>query len=242
MTAFVSNQARNQESDNMSPLEVKLLCSIALRPLLRDIKPSFEKLTGHRLAMEFMASPHVARRIRARECFDVAISNPSIIDDLIAGGAIAPSTRTPIARSDINVAARTKIDIGSTEAFLRVLLAANSIAISNGGVGAHFSQQLDRLEHAGAIRPKLKTVPAFSGAEVVARGEADLAIIAAVAISGVAGVENAGRIPQEFQLYIDFAGGVGAEAIRPEAAMALLRFLISKEARIAMEALDLRSP
>ena len=229
----------------MSVVEISILSSIAMRPLLHVLDQRFQKLTGYKLAMQFMASPDVARLISRGVSFDVAISNPPIIDDLIAAEKIAPNTRLAIARSDIGVAARIggpKIEVDTTEGFVRALYAAHSIAVSNGGVGAHFTRELARLGLSDAIGPRLKTVPALSGAEVVAGGGADFAVMATVGIPGVDGVELVGLIPQEFRPYIDFAGGNGAETKSPEAAMALMRYLASPAVTAAMGEVGLHRP
>jgi molybdate transport system substrate-binding protein len=88
---------------------------------------------------------------------------------------------------------------------------------------------LDHLGIAEEMKDRLKIVPAFSGAGAVARGEAELAVIAATAILGTDGVEVAGLLPVELRPYIEFAGGVGTTAKAPDSAKAFLAFLGAPE-------------
>jgi hypothetical protein len=81
----------------------------------------------------------------------------------------------------------------------------------------------------GELQHKLKAVPAFSGAEVVARGEAEIAILITVAVLGVEGAELIGIPPAELWPYISFAGGVGTHARNPEPAAAFLACLAAAE-------------
>jgi molybdate transport system substrate-binding protein len=212
--------------------DIKILSAIAMKPVYEVLVPLFEHATGYRLALRLMASPAVRTEILSGNSFDVAVSNPPIIERLINEGEVVADTRTDIARSPVSVVMRAgspKLDTSSSEAFKRVLLNAKSIAHSDGGVGAHFLGVLDHLGIAEEMKDRLKIVPAFSGAGAVARGEAELAVIAATAIPGTDGVEVAGLLPVELRPYIEFAGGVGTTAKAPDSAKAFLAFLGAPE-------------
>jgi molybdate transport system substrate-binding protein len=219
--------------------EIRVLSSVAMRPAFIELVPQFERATGHKLALKLMASPAVARAIEAGETFDVAISNPGIVDNLIGSGKVIAGTRANIARSPIGIVAAAgspKLDVESTEGFKRTLLNAKSVGHSDGGVGTHFLKILDRLGITAAMQGKLKVVPAMTGAEAVARGEVELAVIATVGVPGVHGVELVGVIPSELQSYIEFAGGVGTGAKEPEAALAWIKFLAAPESTAVIKA------
>lgn len=222
--------------------EIKVLSSVAMKSAFDGLGPQFERATGHKLVLKLMASPAVQREIDAGEGFDVAISNPGIVDNLVKAGKIVAGTRANIARSGIGVVVRAgapKPDISSTEAFKRTLLNAKSVAHSDGGVGKHFLGLLDRLGIAADMKAKLKVQKAGSVAEPVARGEAEIAVIATVTVQGVSGVELVGVLPSELQSYIEFSGGVGTGAKEPEAAMALIKFLTAPESTVVIKAVGM---
>ena len=58
-------------------------------------------------------------------------------------------------------------------------------------------------------------------------------------VTGVKGVQRVGRIPQELQTWIGFAGGVCSAARQPEAARNLLRFFTTPGAGRVLEAAGL---
>jgi molybdate transport system substrate-binding protein len=52
--------------------EIKVLSSNALKPVLEELVPQFEKATGHRVKAEFAPAADLKGRIEKREAFDVA--------------------------------------------------------------------------------------------------------------------------------------------------------------------------
>jgi ABC-type molybdate transport system substrate-binding protein len=96
--------------------------------------------------------------------------------------------------------------------------------------------QVKRSIEAGEMKPKMRPMPAEYNVEVVARGEAELVVVVASRISGVAGVQLVGRIPQELQTWIGFTAGAATAAKEPEAARAMLRFFTAPAAASVLRA------
>jgi len=86
------------------------------------------------------------------------------------------------------------------------------------------------------MQGKLKPMAAEDCVEVVARGEADMVVVVATRIVGVAGVDVVGPIPEELQTKIGFSAGLGAATKEPDAAKALIRYLSSPEAAPTLKA------
>jgi hypothetical protein len=63
-------------------IETRVFSSAAPRGTLREIAPIFERVTGHRLVIEYAFAADLKRRIEACGPFDVAILPPDIADDL----------------------------------------------------------------------------------------------------------------------------------------------------------------
>jgi len=228
--------------DEDAPAVLRILSSIALKPLFERMGPQLEQAAGMRTAVTLLASPAVQREVRRQAVFDVAISNPAIVDEMIDDCYLVASTRVNIARSTIGVVGRAgvpKCDVGSMKGFRRALFSARSIAHSDGGVGRIFLRMLDDMGIRAELEDKLKVVPAFSGAEVVARGQADVAVLITVAVAGVEGVELIGIPPAELLPYVSFAGAVGASAHNPKAAAAFLAVLAASENDPALKAVGM---
>src|SRR4051794_30331209 len=122
--------------------EVKVLASNALRTVLQEIGPQFEKATENKLAMSFGLSAAFKPRIEAGEAFDLTVLPPNLIDDLIKQGKVAADSRTLLAKTGNAIMVRTgapKPDLSTTEAFKRAMLNAKSIAYAKEGLsGVYF--------------------------------------------------------------------------------------------------------
>jgi molybdate transport system substrate-binding protein len=220
--------------------ELRVLSGNGARAAIQQLAVQFEKASGHTVAVRFAVNVEVKRDIEGGAPFDAAILNPGVLDDLIRQGKIAADSRTVIGRAGIGVGFREgapKPDISTVAAFKRTLLASRAVTYpAEGASGKYFVSLLDRLGIAQEMKPKLKPMAAEFNVEVVASGEADLVVVVASRISGVRGVQLAGRIPQELQTWIGFTGGVATAAKEPEAARAMLKFFTAPGAAKVLRA------
>lgn len=217
---------------------MKILSGGAMRPLLRELVPLFERAHPVVVDIEFKLSAVIKRTIQDGAAFDLAILPRPEIDDLIALGAMVRESAVNIARSTVGVAVRAgapKPDIGSIAALRRALLAAQSIAYSDGPSGAYVADLLKKLGIAEAVADKVKLT---SGpvAELVARGEAELGLQQVIAILPVAGAELVGALPAQLQNVIIYAGGLSSRAFDVPAANAFLTFARGAQAKQLMRA------
>jgi molybdate transport system substrate-binding protein len=217
---------------------IKIFSGGAMRPLLAEIVPRFERAHGARVEVEFRLSATLKRAIQDGAVFDLAILPRPELDDLIADGAIASDSAADVARSTVGLAVRTgaaKPDIGSVEALRQALLAARSIAYSDGPSGAYVAELLAKLRIAAAVAAKVKLT---SGpvAELVARGEAEFGMQQIIAILPVVGAELVGPLPAELQNVIIYAAGVSPRAADAQAAIAFVTFMRGEQAKQLMRA------
>ena len=137
-------------------------------------------------------------------------------------------TRTDVARGGIGSAVRAgapKPDLSTVDALKRALLEAKSITYATeGGSGIYFAALLERLGIAETMRPKTK-FGAGNVAELVAAGDADMAVQLITELIAVRGVQLVGLLPAEVQSYIVLSAAVGSRAREPAIANGLLRFL-----------------
>ena len=218
----------------MNPTDIRVLSTHAVLDLLNELGPKFERATGLRLSIGYDPAKAVKRQIENGAAFDVAIVTRPVFDDLAAQGNILLETRADIGRSGLGVAVRKgapKPDIATTEAFKRALLATKSVVRSTEGTsGIYFEKLLDRLGIAEAMRDKVKLGPSGRVAELVARGEADMAVQQIPELLPVTGAQYAGPFPPELQLYSEFAAGVASASKQREAAKAFIATLTTPEA------------
>jgi len=157
-----------------------------------------------------------------------------VIDALARQGKVNREACTDIGRSGLGVAVRqgaAKPDITTVDALKHALLAARSLVRSKDGTsGLYFETLLDRLGIADAMHDKIVLGPSGRIAELVARGEAEMAVQQIPELLPVKGVQYVGPLPAELQLYTVFAVGVGNAAKDPAAAKAFVGTLATPSA------------
>jgi molybdate transport system substrate-binding protein len=226
--------------------ELKVLSALAMRPVMEDLGPKFERASGHKLAITFAGVSAVVKSVQDGETVDIVIIPRQGIDGLVKDGKIAAANVTVIARSSIGVAVRKgapKPDISSPEALQRTLLAANSITYSDPARGAesgiHVAKVLDRLGIADEL--KRKTVfPKTAGGEavgaLVANGEAEIGVQQFPSLIAVPGIEIVGPLPGDLQETFVIAAAVMAGARNAGVSKTLVDFLRTQEAAAVIKA------
>jgi molybdate transport system substrate-binding protein len=209
--------------------EVKVLCASAMRSVMNELGPRFERATSHQLMIQFDVVGALKRQIDAGERFDVAILTTPLIDDVVKNGKIAAGTRADVARSGLGVIVRTgapKPDISSADAFKHALLNAKSISYAKEGATAIYLASLfERLGITEQMKPKTKFPPTGRLVQFVAEGEAEFGLATISTFEEAPGAELLGPLPTELQSYVGYSAGVGAAAKEAAAGKALIDFL-----------------
>jgi molybdate transport system substrate-binding protein len=229
--------------------EVKILTAGAMKAVVLELIPQFEKETGHKAVVDNDTAGGLAKRVEGGEAFDLAVITPGVIGDLAKKGKVADDSRANVARVGVGVVVKEGApipDIGSVDAFKRALLAAKSVAYidpaSGGSSGIYLSGLFDKLGIAADIKLKAKLKQGGYVAELIANGEAELGLHQISEILPVKGVKLVGPIPAEIQNYTTYAAGVGTEAKQPEAARAMLKLLTGAAADGVLKARGMERP
>jgi molybdate transport system substrate-binding protein len=216
---------------------IKIMSSGGLKGVIAELAQAFERHSGDRLETVFNPPNAVKTRIEGGEVVDVVVLSAVLIDELTAKGKVAAASRTEVARSGLGVAVRKgapKPDISTADAFRRALLDAKSIVCSDpaGGAasGIHFQKVITDLGIAKEVMAKARLNSGSYNAEIVARGEAELAIQQISEIVPVKGAELVGPLPPGVQVTTRFVAAIGANSQGPAAAKALIDFLGSADA------------
>lgn len=214
--------------------EIKILSTHAVLEVLSEISPQFERASGHRLSFSYDPANVIKRRIESGETFDVAIVSRSVLDALAKEGKIASDARASIGRSGLGLSVRQgapKPDISTIEAFKRTLLSAKSLVRSTEGTsGLYFESLLKRLGIADEMKDKTRLGPSGRVAEMVARGEVEMAVQQISELLPVSGAQFVGPFPPDLQLYTMFAAGINSATLEPQVARAFVNFLTAPAA------------
>ena len=133
-----------------APAEVAVVTSGGLAAAYDALAPRFEVRTGLRLVTAYGASgggapDSIPMRLERGERFDVLIMSQAGLNALAGQGLIRPDTRVDLASSSIGMAVLEGAplpDIGTPEAFVETLLAAESIGYSASVSGTYISTEL----------------------------------------------------------------------------------------------------
>jgi molybdate transport system substrate-binding protein len=210
--------------------DVRVLSSVAMRAVIEDLAPRFEKETRHRVVATFGLAAALKGRVESGEAYDIIIVTPAQIDDLIKQGKAAAQSRAIIARTGLGLMVRAgapKLDVATVDAFKRTLLAATSLTyVPAGASGIAFLATAKQLGIVQALEAKTKA--AASGEEVnanVMTGIAEIAVLPVSEILPVTGAALGGVFPADVQTYIVMAGATSPSA--PQAARDFLARLVS---------------
>jgi molybdate transport system substrate-binding protein len=223
--------------------EVHVMISAGFYGVYAELGPAFERASGHHLITtrgpSMGDSPEaIPTRLARGETADVVILDEGSADELAKRGLVRAGTKVDLAQSQIGMVVRAgvaKPNIGSVEAFRRMLLAVKSIGYSDSASGTYLSTTLfAKLGVADQVAGKSRKVRGPPSGEpvaaVVARGELEIGFQQVSELIDMPGVTFVGAIPSELQPGFSFAGAITAAAQQPDAARALLRFLASPEA------------
>ncbi|MFZ3353430.1 MAG: substrate-binding domain-containing protein [Xanthobacteraceae bacterium] len=224
------------------PAQLNVLMSGGFSGAYERLLPEFKRTSGIDVSTGSGASQgagpqtiaaQLARGVHA----DVVILSREGLGDLIAANKIVAGTGVDLAQVPLGVAIRAgtaKPDVRTVEAFKRLLLKADTIAMPASTSGIWMTTDLfPRLGIADKVRTKL--APRGSDAtRMVAAGEVDLAVMPVSEILVAPGVAFAGAIAPEIQFVQTFSAAIVAMSKAIESSKRLIGFLCSAGAASAI--------
>jgi molybdate transport system substrate-binding protein len=223
--------------------QLKVMISGGFSGAYKQIVPEFEKVTGIQITTLSGASQGsgpltIASQLKAGVPVDVVIMSREGLTDLIAAGRIEAGTDADLASVPIGAAVRAgspRVDVSTVEAFKKTLLNAKTIAVPGSTSGIFLVKEVfPKLGIADKINVRVMERGSQTG-EIVASGEADLALLPVSELRQVKGLEIVGKIPDEFQLIQVFSAAIVKGSNEVEAGRKLIRLLSSDGAKIAIE-------
>jgi molybdate transport system substrate-binding protein len=201
--------------------------------VMSALVPIFERASGHKVTIKFQGAPATISQLKEGASIDLIIADEDVIGNLVKDGRIAAGGSSRVMLSRVGVAVRAgapKPDIGSADALKAALVAAKSVAYSQGASGQHFTAVIARLGLVDTLKPKTIIVQGKPVGAAVAAGEAEIGVQQVAELLPVPGIDFVGPLPGNLQKTIVYAAAVPAKAKEPEAAKALMNFLTSDAA------------
>lgn len=211
---------------------IAVVSSLALKGVLEEFRPAFERSLAARLELRFDATQAILAQAGSLRA-DLLVLTAEAMQGLREGGQVTQVRA--LGSSGIGIAVRAgapKPDIGSVEALKRALAGASSVAHSKvGASGIYFSELLQRLDLTLKKRVVVEKGPVGL---VVAAGEAELGVQQLCELAPVPGIDIIGPLPVAVQRLTHFAAGIPVNAANPNGALALMQLLRSEAAQSAM--------
>jgi len=210
---------------------IAVLSSLALKGVLEEFKPSFERSLGAPLELRFDATQAILTKLETVQA-DLLVLTAEAIEELQKDHRVTQVRM--LGSSGVGVAVRAgapKPDIGSVEALKRALAAARSVAHSKvGASGIYFAELLERLDITLQERIVVEKGPVGL---VVASGEAELGVQQLCELAPVRGIEIVGPLPADVQKLTYFAAGIPVTAANPQGARKLMDLIPSLDRHYA---------
>ncbi len=209
--------------------ELKVLAGGALTGVLGELGPRFERESGHKLTIQFAATPDLIKAATSGAPFDLGVTPVDVFKNAEARASFAPAPTVNIARVGFGVAVKAgapKPDVSTPEALKTTLLKAKSIALlPESAAGAYVTKVIERLGVSAEVNAKAvkQTSPAGVPGAVV-NGDAEIGVFLTNVLTAP-GVELAGNFPGDLQQDLVFAGALSANTKEAAAAKAFIDFL-----------------
>jgi molybdate transport system substrate-binding protein len=246
---FRPRARRDEGRSTAQAFEIKVMSTVALAPTLDEVKATYESTSGHTLTIVYSVIADLKKRIEAGETADVMILSRAALDDLQSQHKVASGSIVNLGRSYVAIGIRAgepKPDISTVDKLKAVLLATKSISYADpakgGASGVYFAKVLDRLGIADQMKPKTILVPGAEAGQLVAKGEAEMAVAQASEIAAVPGTQVVGRLPGDLNSEIVFSAGVGATSKDSAAATSLIQFLATPAAAAVLKSKGMDPP
>ena len=198
--------------------------------------PMFEKTSGHKVKLSIKAAPAIIKDVKDGASIDLIVSGDDTVDSLVKDNLIAAGSSAKVMQSRVGLGVRNgapKPDIGTSEALKASLLAAKTVAYSQGASGQFITTVIAKLGIADQLKPKTIIVSGRPVGAAVASGEAEIGIQQVAELVPVPGVALVGPLPADVNRIIGYSVGIPTKAKEMDAAKAFAKFIASGEALAA---------
>ncbi len=244
LVACSADSPQNNETGQTAIPIVKVVTSGGFAATWDSLATQIENDLGISLHTEYGASSggaidSIPVRLANGEDFDVIILSRGSLDNLTENGYVRGDSRTDLVRSRIGMAVKEGADvpdITTTDAFIQVLLDAESIGYSASASGTYLSTTLfPEMGLWDQLQPKSTRVLSERVATVVARGDVEIGFQQISEILPIEGITYVGPIPDEMQRVTTFSAGILLDAANPDDARRLIDYLSSAALAPAIE-------
>ena len=217
--------------------DLKVLASGALKGVLTELLPAFEKSSGDKVTVLYGPGGALTKHLLTGDAADVMIVGSVETDSLIAAGKVVPGSGVPIAGITIGVAIKKgapRPDISTVDAFRRTLLAAKAIGYRDPATGSTSGTHTARVIEKLGLTRELQSRTRLDNSDgehpelvfqALVTGETELQFGQITEIVMADGIEVLGPLPAELQKVTLLTASVPTTAKAANAAKAFIAFI-----------------
>jgi len=209
-------------------MTMALIGPVALKGVLPTLVEEYRRASGVAVETEILLNPEVPVRSLGGAHFDLAITNPWYVPDLVASGHAEGSSHAAFGRVPLALAAAGATDdpASSPGAIAALLLDAETIAFTGTGTsGRIFHEMTDRLGVRAQIAGRLKPMGTGEPICAVADGRCGLAVAPLTVVRATSGVRAVAICPPEMGTDIEMSIFLARPSSDSPAARDFLSFL-----------------
>lgn len=209
--------------------KLTFITAVAVHAEIEGLLPRFTRQHGIEVDVKYDVNPVVARRVMDGEDFDVGLTNPWYVEEMIAQRRVVPDIHVPFGRVPLTIGAAGPApeEIASSHEAVRALLSnAESIAYTSIGTsGKTFLRAIEMMGLQDQLRDRLRPMGAGEPPIAAAKGQVQYAIAPLSRIIAAPGVVPVAIFPPELGLDIDMSMFAHIGTGQRESAAQLIRFL-----------------
>jgi ABC-type molybdate transport system substrate-binding protein len=205
------------------------ITAVALHAEIERLIPQFRRQHGIDVNVNYDVNPAVAKRVMNGEDFDVGLTNPWYVEEMMSRGLIFPDIHVPFARVPLAIGAAVpalKQLANSHEAVRSLLSNAETVAyIATGTSGRTFLRAIEMMGLQDHLRDRLRPMGPGEPPAAAAKGQVQYAVAPLSRIIAAPGVEPIATFPGELGLNIDMSMFIHVNSGKRETGEQLIRFL-----------------
>ena len=212
--------------------DLVILANQGAAPGVRELAAEFERVSGHRVTVVQPDDATLEQRISDGTA-DLITGNPGAIEERVRDGTVVASTVTPFVLAGLGLSVQVgapKPDISSVASYTAALLAAESIGYSRGCSGTNVAEGIAQLGLVQELADKTIRTQGGPVTDYLARGDVEIGIQQTNIMVDVPGSDYVGPLPGFLNEPCQSDVGVLTASQEPDAARAMIRFMISSEA------------
>jgi molybdate transport system substrate-binding protein len=219
--------------DTASDNRLTFITAVAVHAEIENLIPQFKRRHGIEVDVNYDVNPAVAKRVMEGEDFDVGLTNPWYVEEMISTGRVIPDVHVPFGRVPLTIGAalpEPEEFASSDEAVREILSNADSIAYTSIGTsGKTFLRAIEMMGLKDELHDRLRPMGAGEPPIAAAKGEVQYAISPLSRILAAPGIVPIANFPPELGLNIDMSMFIHKHCRRREPALQLIQFLSARE-------------